>query len=121
MKDFGNRSEHPYSEFTSGIVLTTIDKNMDSVTIVGDYAITFTKTGVSEIRDNVVITNHTNKHRLVTSQIFWDKNTQYFFTEKSFILYTQTDTIPGRGFESKENLQLWWVKNMSNGVIEIKE
>lgn len=121
MKDFGNRSEHPYSEFTEGIVMTTIDKNMDSVTIEGDYAISYTKTGVSEIRENVVIYNHTTKHKLVTSQIFWDKNTSYFFTEKNFILYTPTDTVPGRGFESNENLQSYWIRNISNGVIEIKE
>ena len=121
MKDFGNRTEHPYSEFTEGIILTTIDKKLDSVTIEGDYAITYTKTGVSEIRENVVIYNHANKHKLVTSQIYWDKNTNYFFTEKNFVLYTPTDTIPGRGFESDENLQSWWVRNMRNGVINIKE
>jgi LPS export ABC transporter protein LptC len=120
MRDFSNRKEHPYSDFPEGIRITSIDREGDSVTIEGNYAISFTKTGVSEIREDVVIFNHSNKNRLVTSQIFWDKQTGMFFTERNFILYTPTDTVPGRGFESDEDLRQWWVKNLSNGIVEIK-
>lgn len=120
MRDFSNRKDHPYSDFPEGVRITSIDKEGDSVTIEGDYAISFSKTGVSEIRDNVVILNHSNKNRLETTQLFWDKQTGMFFTEKNFILFTPTDTVPGRGFESDESLQQWWVKNLSNGIVEIK-
>jgi LPS export ABC transporter protein LptC len=120
MLDFGNRENHPYSEFPKGIKITTIEKNGDSTVIQGDYAKTYSKTNVAEIKNNVVIYNYAKKNKLETSEIFWDQKTHYFFTEKSFAFYTVSDTIYGTGFEATEDLDVWWVKNQS-GVIEIKD
>lgn len=120
MFDFSNRENHPYNEFPKGIKITTIEKNGDSVTVTGDYAKSYRKTEVSEIKNNVVIINYAQKNKLVTEQIYWDQKTHYFFTEKKFTFYTLTDTIYGTGFESTEDLKTWWVKNQS-GVINIKE
>ena len=120
MLDFDNRKEHPYSEFPEGIKITTIEINGDSVTIEGNYAKSFKKTEVAEIKNNVVIYNYAEKNKLTTEQIFWDQKTHYFFTEKKFTLYTTTDTIRGTGFEATEDLKTWWVKNQS-GIINIKE
>lgn len=120
LKDFRNRSEHPYTEFPKGIRIVNVKKN-DSTSIIGDYAISYRKTNISEIRGNVVIYNYAKKNKLTTSQIFWDQNTHIFFTEKKFTLYTPTDTIPGRGFESDEQLENWSVKNMHNGSLKIQE
>ena len=120
MLDFGNRNEHPYSEFPKGIKITSIDKNGDSITIEGGYAKSYKKTEVSEIKNNVVIYSYAQKHKLMTEQIFWDQKSHYYFTEKKFIFYTLTDTIRGTGFEASEDLKTWWVNNQS-GVINVKE
>lgn len=120
MLDFGNRTMHPYSEFPKGVKITSIKKNGDSITIEGDYAKSYTKTEISEIKNNVVIYNYAQKNKLETDQIYWDQKAHYYFTEKKFTFYTLTDTIKGVGFEASEDLQNWWVKNQS-GVINIKE
>lgn len=120
MLDFENRSQHPYSEFPEGIIITTIEKNGDSMTIEGDYARSYKKTNVSEIRNNVVIFNFADKTKLETEQIYWDQNTHYFFTEKRVTFYTLTDTIRGVGFEASEDLKSWWIKNQT-GIIYVKE
>lgn len=120
MLDFDNRKAHPYSEFPEGIIITTIDKNKDSVTIEGDYARNYRLTQVSELRNNVVIVNHKEKTKLTTEEIYWDQKTHYFFTEKSFVFYTLTDTVYGTGFESTEDLKQRWIKNL-RGVIEVKD
>lgn len=120
MLDFSNRDEHPYSEFPDGIIITSIEKNGDSTTIQGDYAKSYRKTDVSEIKNNVIITNHAEKHRLETDQIYWDKKNHYFFTETKFTFYTAVDTIHGTGFEASEDLKTWWVKDQK-GIINIKE
>ncbi|WP_111706484.1 LPS export ABC transporter periplasmic protein LptC [Lutibacter citreus] len=120
MLDFRNRANHPYSEFPEGVFITTIEKNGDSTTIKGDYAKSYDKTEVSEIRDNVVIINHAKKNKLETSEIYWDQKSKYFFTEKRFVFYTESDTIYGTGFEASQDLSLWWVKNQS-GIIQLKE
>lgn len=120
MLDFSNRDMQPYSEFPKGLKLITIDKKGDSISIKGNYAKSYGKTEVAELKGDIVIYNYAKRHKLVTEQIFWDQKTHYFFTEKEFVFYTQTDTIYGVGFEATEDLKTWWVKNQT-GTINIKE
>jgi len=101
--DFSNRKEHPYNEFPDGIKIINFE-GKDSVTITGNYALSYSKTSVSEIVGNVIVLNHTEQSRLETEQLFWDQNTEYFFSEKAFILSTVKDTVYGVGFECKEDL-----------------
>jgi len=103
MYDFSNREKHPYTEFPKGVKIINFE-GKDSVTITGNYAITYSKTSVSEIKGNVVVINHEDKTKLTTSQLLWDQNTQYFFSEKPFTLIIKKDTIYGIGFECKEDL-----------------
>lgn len=119
--DFSNRKNHPYSEYPKGLEIVTIDKRgIDSTTITGNYARSFTKTAVSEIIGEVVVYNHTENTKLETSQLYWDQKTNYFFTEKKFRLTLENDTIYGTGFESKNNLRHWVLKNMT-GNLFLKE
>lgn len=121
LNDFSNRKEHPYNEFPNGIKIVNFNnKGKDSVTIVGDYAISFAKTQISEINGNVVVFNHTEKSKLETEQLFWDQNTKYFVTEKAFTFTTIKDTIYGVGFECKEDLSKHLAKRFT-GKLETKE
>ena len=65
----------------------------------------------------MVVLNHTEKSKLETEQLFWDQKNKYFFSEKKFILTTQTDTIKGVGFESRENLSKWVSKNITGDIV----
>ena len=78
LHDFSNRKQHPYNEFPDGIKIVNFE-GKDSVTITGNYALTYSKTSVSEIIGNVIVLNHTEQSRLETEQLFWDQNTEYFF------------------------------------------
>jgi LPS export ABC transporter protein LptC len=120
LHDYSNRKEHPYSEFPEGIHITKIYKDGDSTTIKGNYAISYTTTEVSEIRDNVVIINHVNNYILKTSQVFWDQKYHYFVTEKAFTFITPTDTLQGEGFEANEGLSRWHVRN-NFGVLQVPD
>jgi len=121
LNDFSNRKEHPYNEFPKGIKIINFDKNrLDSVTITGNYALSYSKTSVSEIIGNVIVLNHTEGSKLVTEQLYWDQNTKYFFSEKSFILTNPTDTIYGVGFECKEDLSKHLAKK-TTGKLQAKE
>lgn len=121
LNDFSNRKEHPYNEFPKGIKIINFDKNrLDSVTITGNYALSYSKTSVSEIIGNVIVLNHTEGSKLVTEQLYWDQNTKYFFSEKAFILTNPTDTIYGVGFECKEDLSKHLAKK-TTGKLQAKE
>ncbi|MDX6746423.1 LPS export ABC transporter periplasmic protein LptC [Polaribacter sp. PL03] len=119
--DFSNRKNHPYNEFPKGIkIINFNNKGKDSVTIIGDYALSYAKTEVSEIKGNVVVINHTDKSRLETEQLFWDQKSKYFVSEKPFTMYKENDTIVGIGFECKEDLSKHLAKK-TIGRIETKE
>jgi LPS export ABC transporter protein LptC len=117
--DFSNRKQHPYNEFPEGIKIINFD-GKDSVTITGDYALSYSKTLISEIKGNVVVVNPKENSKLETEQLFWDQNTQYFFSEKPFTLTTLKDTIFGIGFESKEDLSKHLAKK-TTGRLETTE
>jgi LPS export ABC transporter protein LptC len=121
LRDFSNRKQHPYNEFPDGIrIINFNNKGKDSVTITGDYALSYSKTQVSEIYGNVVVYNHSEKSKLETEQLFWDQNTKYFVTEKEFTLTTKKDTIYGVGFECKEDLSMHLAKK-TTGRLETEE
>ncbi|WP_435415851.1 LPS export ABC transporter periplasmic protein LptC [Polaribacter aestuariivivens] len=119
--DFSNRKAHPYNEFPEGIKIINFENNgKDSVTVIGDYALTYSKTEISEIKGNVVVINHTDKSRLETEQLFWDQKTSYFVSEEPFTLYQEKDTVIGIGFECKEDLSKHLAKK-TVGKLETKE
>lgn len=118
LNDFSNRKDHPYKEFPEGVKIVNFDNNeKDSVTVIGDYALSYSKTLISEIKGNVVVVNHTDRTRLETSQLFWDQKNKYFFTEQDFVLMTRTDTINGIGFESKQDLTKRVAKEVTGQII----
>ena len=119
--DFSNREEHPYSEYPNGVKIVTISKSgLDSTTVTGNYAISYSKTSISELIGDVVVYNHTEKSELRTPQLYWDQKTNYFFTEKKFSLIVEEDTINGKGFESNLNLTGWVLKKIT-GNLKVKE
>ncbi len=121
MLDFSNRKEHPYSEFPNGIKIVSFDKKGDSVILTADYSISFNKTSISEVKNNVVVVNETDGSKLMTDQLFWDANEHYIYTEKKFILISNADTIKGIGFESNEDLSKVNMKSIHDSQIYVKE
>ncbi len=120
MDDFSNRENHPYIEFPKGIEVITYDKNQDSVILTANYAISYSKTNISEVKTDVKVTNYAEKMKLMTDQLFWDSNEHYIYTEEKFTLITKSDTIHGVGFESNEDLTKVNMKSVS-GTIFVEE
>ena len=118
LKDFSNREEHPYNEFPKGIKIVSLKNNsIDSVTITGNYGITYLKTRISELKGAVVIVNHKDKSILETEQLFLDETTNYVFSEKKFTLTTPSEVSIGIGFESKKDLSKFLAKKFTGEVL----
>jgi len=118
--DYSNRREHPYQEFPKGLSLITFQKNGDSINIKGNYAISYTKTNISEIIGEVEILNYATQTKLNTEQLYWDQNLHYFFTEKKVRIINEKDTTFGFGFEANEDLSKAIIRNTS-GTLYVKE
>ena len=121
--DYSNRKLNPYSEFPNGVKIVTINRiTRDSVTVTGDYAVSYSNTLFSEIIGHVVVINHQNGVTLKTEQMYWDQKEDYFFTERPFTLYTVKDTLNGVGFESAADLTNWILNNTKGDfIIDQKE
>lgn len=120
LNDFSNRKNHPYNEFPKGLKIINFEnEGRDSVTVIGDYALSYSKTSISEIKGNVVVVNHTDQLKLETNQLFWDQKNKYFFTEEPFILRKLVDSTftKGVGFESREDLTRWVAKKTIGDII----
>ncbi len=120
LHDFSNREKHPYNEFPKGLKIINFEnEGRDSVTVIGDYALSYTKTSISEIKGNVIVVNHTDQLKLETNQLFWDQKNKYFFTEEPFILRKLADSTftKGVGFESREDLTRWVAKKTIGDII----
>ena len=105
LHDFSNREKNPYQEFPKGLKLITFEKNGDSTTIISDYARTFKKTQVTEIKGNVIVINHKKNMKLLTEQLFWDEKEGYFFSNKKSLLISGKDTLIGNdGFDANSDL-----------------
>jgi len=118
MHDFSNRKNHPYSEFPNGVKIVNFENEIDSVTITGDYAITYNKTSVSEIKGNVIVLNHKEQSVLKTEQLFWDRKNKYFVSERKFDLITADSThVIGTGFECQEDFSKWISKKIHGDLV----
>ena len=81
-KDFTNKI-FPYSEFPNGIKITFFDKDNNETNVTSDYAIMYNKTNIVDMKGNVIINNYDGSE-LKTSQLFWDPDQEWLFTEKKF-------------------------------------
>ncbi|MDA7566731.1 LPS export ABC transporter periplasmic protein LptC [Flavobacteriaceae bacterium] len=81
-KDFTNKI-FPYSEFPNGIKITFFDKDNNETNVISDYAIMYSKTNIVDMKGNVIINNYDGSE-LKTSQLFWDPDQEWLFTEKKF-------------------------------------
>ena len=91
-KDFENLI-FPYRTFPEGILVTYYAEEGQKSTIRADYAIVYAETGLVDLQGNVVVTTYDGKI-LTTPQLYWDRKTEWIFTQARF-----TFTNPEEGTE----------------------
>jgi LPS export ABC transporter protein LptC len=102
MFDFGNL-DFPFTEFPKGIDLTVFDEEKKESYITSNYAITYSKTDIIDLQDNVKITS-SNGDVLETSQLYYDRKREWFFTEKECKFTNENGVYYFKGFDSKSDL-----------------
>ncbi|AXT20986.1 LPS export ABC transporter periplasmic protein LptC [Flavobacteriaceae bacterium AU392] len=79
--NYSNR-DFPFYEFPQKVNLYLYDENNNKSNITADYAIVYERTGIIDLRGNVVLVTHTND-TIITDQLFYDKNREWVFTNFS--------------------------------------
>ncbi len=98
MLNFTNRP-FPYYEFTDGVILYVFDDENNRTSITSDYAIAYDKTGLIDLKGNVVLATHT-QDTLFAEQLFYDQEKEWIFTNLPVTFRQGYDVINGNGFDS---------------------
>ena len=72
-----------YSEFPEGLKIIFYNNNNEENTVVAGYGILYNQTKIVDLQGNVVLLSDDGS-RLETSQMYWDSEKEWLFTEQPF-------------------------------------
>ena len=75
--------EFRYAEFPDGLKVIFFDQNGKENEVLADYGILYNDTKLIDLKGNVQLSSYEGSI-LKTSQLFWDAETEWLFTEKPF-------------------------------------
>ena len=108
-------AKNPFIEFPKGILVTLYDKEKVT-TVVADFATSYRRTQIIDLKGNVKITTHDGK-RLETNQLYYDQKNEWFFTEDAF-KFTDTNGsfLQGVGIDFSKDFRVFNMQNNSGEV-----
>jgi LPS export ABC transporter protein LptC len=107
---------HPFTEFPKGILVTLFDNNGNTTTIVSDYAISYKKTSIIDLKGNVTISSQNGK-KLETEQLYFDQKNEWFFTEKHFKYSDESEGyLEGPGVDFSKDFKIFNMQQSSGEV-----
>ena len=99
--DFSNR-KFPYSEFPDGVTVYFYEEDKKS-TITSDYAIRYDKTGLVDLRGNVVLFT-SDSTELLAEQVYWDQTNNWIFSDAPYrIKFKDGSYNDGSSFDSNKD------------------
>jgi LPS export ABC transporter protein LptC len=120
MKDYENL-EFPYRTFPEGIVVDIYDEKNNKNTIIADYCIRYSLTGLIDLQGNVILETYDGK-KLETPQLYYDQTNEWAFTENKF-KYTNPEEgtiMDGEGMDFNKDFSYLYA-HKTFGLMTIKE
>ena len=100
--DFTN-FEFSYREFPDGVEVRFWDEEGQMSIVTSEYAIHYERTGLIDLRDNVVFTRY-DSLKLSAEQLYWDQNNAWVFTDQPYRIVLQDGSYnDGARFDSSED------------------
>lgn len=114
-------TDDPYIEFPEGLNLYFFDSLMNvKTTLSANYGISYEKTKIMEVKNDVVINDFEKKEMLNTEHLIWDQRQQKIYSNV-FVKRTSPDgVLYGDGFDADESLKSYTLRN-PRGIFTIKE
>ena len=94
----------PFNEFPKGLNLTVYDEKGNKSFVTSKYAVSYSNSGLIELRNQVIITTHDGK-KLETEQLYYDQKNEWFFTEKPFRFTDGGSLINGQGIDFSKDFK----------------
>ncbi|MGB3343404.1 MAG: LPS export ABC transporter periplasmic protein LptC [Aequorivita sp.] len=80
--DYSNL-KFPYKEFPKGVEVHFWDEKGEENTVTANYAIQYEKTGLIDLRENVVVVT-SDSVILKSDQLYWDQKNAWVFTDRPY-------------------------------------
>jgi LPS export ABC transporter protein LptC len=111
----------PYQEFPDGVEVRFWQDGEKSI-VTSDYAIRYSGTGMIDLRDNVIVVTN-DSLVLKASQLYWDQNNQWVFTDQPYqIEFKDGSYNDGERFDSSQDFtEFISRKNTGVQLIDQKE
>jgi LPS export ABC transporter protein LptC len=95
----------PFTDFPKGIHLTIYEQKGKKTTVTAQYAISYSKTSIIDLRRKVVILSEDGP-KLETEQLFYDQKNQWFYTEKKFKFSDAKGVSYGQGIDFSKDFKV---------------
>tara|TARA_R100000988_G_C3998990_1_gene167633 strand:- start:348 stop:902 length:555 start_codon:yes stop_codon:yes gene_type:complete len=107
--DFANK-EFPYTEFPKGLELY-FWQDGELSTVFSDYAIRYEKTGLVDLRENVVVVT-SDSVVLKAEQLYWDQAKEWVFTDQPYQIQLKDGSVNnGASFDSNQDFTTFISRN----------
>tara|TARA_R110000868_G_scaffold125037_5_gene330428 strand:+ start:3474 stop:4085 length:612 start_codon:yes stop_codon:yes gene_type:complete len=120
-EDFENLN-FPYRTFPKGLKVEFFDKEGNKSVILADYGIIYSGTNIIDLQGNVIIEMQDGK-KLETTQLYYDQNNQWVFTQEKFKFSDEIDgtLIHGMGMDFNRDFTILNAHKTGDGYKIIKE
>lgn len=102
--DYTNQ-KFPYSEFPDGLNIKFYENEGDSTNISADYGIVYYKTKMVSLVGSVTIES-SDGNKIKTSQIYWDPEQEWLFTEENIIFSSDEYDINAKMLDADRSFKL---------------
>lgn len=114
------KTDKPYYEMKKGLTIIFLDAaQKESSRVVADYAIRKETEKLMELRKNVVVTTREGK-KFKSDELIWDENSRKFYSNKTVIIETATQTIYGTKFWANEDFSYYEIEQ-STGNFDVNQ
>lgn len=113
--------QFPHRIFPNGVLVEFFDEEGQKSIIRADYAIIYSRTNVVDLQGNVVLETHDGK-RLETPQLYWDRGSDWIFTQKPFTFTNPEEgtVLNGQGMDFNRDFT-YFNAHKTGGEMLVKE
>ena len=108
-----------YSEFPEGLKIIFYNNNNEENTVVADYGILYNQTKIVDLQGNVVLLSYDGS-RLETSQMYWDSEKEWLFTEQPFTFKNINYDMAAIRLDTNKEFSKFQTGNLT-GTMSVKE
>ena len=109
-----------YSEFPEGLKIIFYNDDNEENTVVADYGILYNQTRIVDLQGNVVLLSNDGS-RLETSQMYWDSEKEWLFTEQPFTFKSENEDMAATRLDTNKEFSKFQTGKLTGTIAVEKE